>query len=142
MNTEEVSRIPDDTMVYIWSNQHKAYRNWPGNVGYLESREYAGEYDLSDAIEICQLTNAMLPLDSPLIETVVPIPLGDETGADRRAARKAEEWGPIPVALAIAFWGSLGVGLIAACERADDSETFQSSPANDAIELERKSVLR
>jgi len=74
----------NDTMVYIWSNEHDAY--WSPNCrGYTTSRESAGVYSLKQAFEICQGANRSLVGEAVPNETIQPIPDGDVIELDRKS---------------------------------------------------------
>jgi hypothetical protein len=62
----------ENTLVYIWSNEHKAWWNW-GNCGYRKDKRDAGQYRLEDALKICVGANRYQKSNDVPNESIVPI---------------------------------------------------------------------
>lgn len=77
----------EDTLVYIWSNEHEAY--WAPNCrGYATCRSEAGVYRLKEAVEICQGANRHLDGIKMPNETIQPIPNEDVIVVERESVLK------------------------------------------------------
>jgi hypothetical protein len=57
--------------VLIWSNEHKGW--WrPQQCGYTNYIECAGEYEIEEAIKICNEANERIKFDHEVTEATVP----------------------------------------------------------------------